>query len=341
MQKLKSVEHVYLNGLVLKNLVQNKITTVLDFLHEDPEKLTAITKLSFIQILEIRNDIFKKYSAILIKGETLLEKITVNKKISTGIRSLDHILDGGIPTGITELCGLAESGKTQLCFQLAINCSVNTENKVLYIDTKGDFSAIRIQKILESNGFSHKDMALILYKIELIHIWTIEELIELLKKIKNKLIVIEKLSMIIIDSLPCLMFQHLGDSNKMGLTYLNIVVNYSRYLYKELNLAIICVNIETRWIDQDISELEDEAEHTVYKESGYIEKRNRCLGKYWRTIPSTVLMLEKTQICTDDNTHQLSLCLSKYCNIEWIKSATLLWKAVTHTSRPTGLSSNE
>lgn len=70
---------------------------------------------------------------------------------------MDEILDGGIPIGyLTELCGLADSGKTQLCLQLAINSVRNSENTVLYIDTKGDFSATRIQKILDANGCTHK-----------------------------------------------------------------------------------------------------------------------------------------------------------------------------------------
>lgn len=71
--------------------------------------------------------------------------------------SLDSILGGGISIGyISEIYGLACSGKTQLCTQLAINCVKDLNNTVLYIDTKGDFSAVRVQKILEGNGFSHK-----------------------------------------------------------------------------------------------------------------------------------------------------------------------------------------
>lgn len=78
-------------------------------------------------------------------------------KITLIFFSLDSILHGGIPVGyITELCGLAGSGKTQLSLQLAINCARHNNNTILYIDTKGDFSAIRIQKILDANGFSHK-----------------------------------------------------------------------------------------------------------------------------------------------------------------------------------------
>lgn len=67
------------------------------------------------------------------------------------------LLGGGIPLKcITELCGLAGSGKTQLCLQLSLNCVKKLKYNVLYVDTKGDFSSIRIQKVLETYGYSHK-----------------------------------------------------------------------------------------------------------------------------------------------------------------------------------------
>lgn len=59
-------------------------------------------------------------------------------------------------------------------------------------------------------------MAIVMYKIRVIHIWTMDEILEFLKSLKNKIVVIERLSLIIIDSLPCLMFQYLGDDNKIG-----------------------------------------------------------------------------------------------------------------------------
>lgn len=41
-----------------------------------------------------------------------------------------------------------------------------------------------------------------------------------------------------------------------GLTFLNTLVNYSRYLCKEFELVMLCVNIQTRWIDQDVADVE-------------------------------------------------------------------------------------
>lgn len=58
-------------------------------------------------------------------------------------------------------------------------------------------------------------MAITMSKIQVVRIWTIDELIELFQHVKQN--EIENLALIIIDSLPCLMFQFLGDENKMGI----------------------------------------------------------------------------------------------------------------------------
>lgn len=76
-------------------------------------------------------------------------------------------------------------------------------------------------------------MAIIMHKIKVVNIWTIEELVELLQRIKNKLVNFIDLSIIIIDSLPCLMFQFLGDENKIGNKYnYHLHVGISKFSYK-------------------------------------------------------------------------------------------------------------
>ncbi|CAH0718839.1 unnamed protein product, partial [Brenthis ino] len=303
MDKITLQDHSYFTVEILKALVQNRITTLIQFIQEDAEKLSVLTKLNLPQILEIRNDIFSKYSAPLISGSTLFVRgFTCRKYIATGIESLDSILGGGISIGyISEIYGLACCGKTQLCTQLAINSVKDFNNTVLYIDTKGDFSAVRVQKILEGNGFSHKDMAAIMIKIKVIHIWSMEDLIKLLEGLKHFTLKTEKLSLIIIDSLPSLMLQHFGDNNKLGLTYLNKVVNLSRFLSKELEIGFVCVNIQTRWIDSDVRDSDVEDQTTSVYDSGYIEKRNRGLGKYWHHIPAVLILMEKNNYPVTDN----------------------------------------
>ncbi|XP_030032997.2 DNA repair protein RAD51 homolog 4 [Manduca sexta] len=323
MQKLKSGEFTDLSEPVLKTLNQNRINTISEFLQEDVSKLSTLTNLNLSQIVNMRNEIFAKYCPPLINGTTILAKSLTNKKnVTCGIERLDALTGGGIPTGtITELCGLADSGKTQLCFQIAINCAKNTDNTVLYLDTKGDFSAVRIQKILEGLKYSHKDMALIMYRIRVIHIWTMEELVELFKNLNNKTLAIENLALIIIDSLPCLMFQYLGDDNKIGLTHLNEFVNKGRCLCRTLNVALLCVNIQTRWVDPDVVDVEDEETSSAFKDS-YIEKRIRCLGKYWQEIPALVLVIERIQENNDES--QLKIIVTKFNNASYENQQCLL-----------------
>ncbi|XP_022819778.1 uncharacterized protein LOC111351838 isoform X2 [Spodoptera litura] len=272
MQKLKAQNFHNLSESVIRTLAQNRIVTLLDFLQEDVSKLTLLTKLSLQDVLTIRNEIFTRYSAPLINGTALLTKVYQSRyRISSGIDSLDSITNGGFPVRhITEICGLADS--------------------------------VRVQKMLEAQGYSHKDMASIMYRIRVVHIWTMEDMVELFKGIKNKSLEIKNLALVIVDSLPCLMFQHLGDDNKMGLSFLNILVNYSRFIANEFNVAIIYINIQTRWIDNDISDLEDDAESTsAFKEPAYIEKKNRCLGKYWESVPVLVIQLEKLDYSSKEN----------------------------------------
>ncbi|XP_052737660.1 DNA repair protein RAD51 homolog 4 [Bicyclus anynana] len=314
MLKLLKQEHSLLTENILKTFTQNRIVTLLDFLEEDVDKLSTLSKLSLPQVLEIRNHILAKYSAPLLNGTSLyVNRLTCKQFIRTGIDSLDEILSNGIPVGfITEICGLAGCGKSQLCMQLAINC-VNNTSSVLYIDTKGDFSAVRIQKNLESCGFSHKEMAITMLQIKIIHIWTMDDLLKLFAELKNGILFIENLSLIIIDSLPSLMFQHFGDDNKIGLKFLNNFVNYARHLSKTLQIGIVCVNIQTRWIDQDLVELEDDNQATSTRETIYTEKLNRCMGKYWQNIPNIVLLLEKYQN-SNENVFTINVSLIKYNN---------------------------
>ena len=64
-----------------------------------------------------------------------------------------------------------------------------------------------------------QDMALVMTKIKIIHIWNMEDLIRFLESIKSHNSNIENLSLIIIDSLPSLVLQHFGDNNKYGMKY--------------------------------------------------------------------------------------------------------------------------
>jgi RecA/RadA recombinase len=71
--------------------------------------------------------------------------------ISTGSKTLDALLGGGIRSGlITDVYGESGSGKSQLCFTAAVNC-VRNNGRVLFVDTAGTF---RPERIMEIGGSS-------------------------------------------------------------------------------------------------------------------------------------------------------------------------------------------
>jgi len=72
---------------------------------------------------------------------------TVLHKISTGCEAIDKILDGGIPLGSVNLVyGEAETGKTTLAIQCAVNCA-RRGYKTLFMDCDGTFSGRRLSQI--------------------------------------------------------------------------------------------------------------------------------------------------------------------------------------------------
>lgn len=79
-------------------------------------------------------------------------------KCTTGSRELDRILGGGIETSaITELIGEFGSGKTQICFTLAVTAQLPVEEggyggNVCVIDTEGTFMPERVMQIAEEKG---------------------------------------------------------------------------------------------------------------------------------------------------------------------------------------------
>lgn len=67
--------------------------------------------------------------------------------ISTGAKSVDDLLGGGVRTGmVTDLYGAAGSGKSQLCFTLCASCA-RDGGQALFIDTAGTFRPERVSEI--------------------------------------------------------------------------------------------------------------------------------------------------------------------------------------------------
>jgi RecA/RadA recombinase len=73
----------------------------------------------------------------------------LQKFIPTGSISLDKLLSGGFPAdGVSLIYGEAETGKSSLAVQCAVNCA-RRGYKSLFIDADGTFSSERLSQIAE------------------------------------------------------------------------------------------------------------------------------------------------------------------------------------------------
>ena len=113
--------------------------------------------------------------------------------ISTGIKKLDQILDGGIKNGIiTDIFGARGTGKTHLVMQISIN-SLQNGGTVLFLDTTGEFRPERMLEIIKTR---HLEPSL-LENVKVGRVTNTGEQIQYLSKIKE----MDNFSLIIIDNI--------------------------------------------------------------------------------------------------------------------------------------------
>ena len=112
--------------------------------------------------------------------------------ISTGIKKLNQLLDGGIKNGIiTDIFGADGTGKTQLAMQICIN-SLQNGGFVFFQDTTGEFRPERMLEIIKTNQLDPK----LLDNVKVARITNTSEQIQCISKIIES----DNFSLVIIDN---------------------------------------------------------------------------------------------------------------------------------------------
>jgi len=126
--------------------------------------------------------------------------------ISTGCRSLDDMLGGGVETGaVTEFVGEFGTGKTQICHQLSVMVQLSAdmgglEASAIYIDTEGTFRPERIIQIASYRGIEPKKALKNIIYVRIKPQRSIRNIAKLIDAITSKI----NVKIVLIDSLPLL-----------------------------------------------------------------------------------------------------------------------------------------
>ena len=148
----------------VQKIVRSGINTVGDLARQTPNQLAEQSG--------VGEDTCEKYIAIAldmvnegyITGAQLWERIKNNKRLTTGSRAVDEIIQGGIEEHTTtEVSGENGAGKSQLMHMLAINAQLPVEEgglggKVVWIDTENTLRPDRIHQICVNRGYDTEEI---------------------------------------------------------------------------------------------------------------------------------------------------------------------------------------
>jgi len=139
-----------------------------------------------------------------ITSDELLKERSKVKKITTGSRALDELLNGGIETQtITEFYGEYGTGKSQICHQLCVNVQLpedegGLDGAAMYIDTEHTFSIERIIQMSRFRGLNPDSVLKRIVYAEALssdhQILLVEKCDEIIKKYGVRLLVVDSLT---------------------------------------------------------------------------------------------------------------------------------------------------
>lgn len=131
------------------------------------------------------------------------------KYIKTSLTNFDFWLGGGFPRGLmTEIHGVAGSGKTQMCFQLVSafclrNISKNFQKKALFVDTENSFYSPRLREVIvgNSNALINDDVETSLANVFITTALSPKKFVRFIKNLNEFLQLNKEISLIVIDSI--------------------------------------------------------------------------------------------------------------------------------------------
>jgi meiotic recombination protein DMC1 len=167
-------------------------------------------------------------------------------KISTGAKSLDELLGGGVETmSITEVFGEFRTGKTQICHTLCVTSQLDISEgggsgKVIYVDTEGCFRPEKIHEIAPRWGLDPDE---VLENILVARPFTHEQQMDLMQGIAAKMSE-DSYRTLIIDSITALFRVDFSGRGELAERQQRLAKYLSNLLKtaEEFNVAVFITN---------------------------------------------------------------------------------------------------
>uniref|UniRef100_A0A8B9HXT7 RAD51 paralog D n=1 Tax=Astyanax mexicanus TaxID=7994 RepID=A0A8B9HXT7_ASTMX len=206
---------------MVKALQGECIRTVEDLVSSDAEELAQKCSVSYKALVALKRVLLAQHTAFPISGADLYEELLSSTSIlSTGIPSVDKLLDSGLYSGeITELAGGPGTGKTQMCFSVAVNTAHELKQNVLYIDTSGGVCAGRLLQMLQAKTSSTAEQGSVGGG---------------------------SVKAVIVDSVSAVISCVLGGKQTEGMSLMMQVAFKLKMIAKDFNIAVLVTNYVTR-----------------------------------------------------------------------------------------------
>lgn len=272
-----------LSSDIVTKLARHGIKRVLDFICNDPERITSLCEISHKTVLAIRRVLLAQYSSFPVNGINLYdESVSTLCILPTKCQPLDDALASGFYTGeVTEIRGPSISGKTQFCMSVAASIIESGVQNVMFIDTSCGFSPERTAEIITKRSGETHSVSTALSHMRICQCTSAHQLLDILTTVRHSLntqtdAFFSSLKAVIVDSISGVMVPYLEHASYVeGQSLLTTLKNELNSLAKDFSLAVI-VTSNINYPDV----------------SNACPQRPKCpMGYAWSTVACTVIDL--------------------------------------------------
>ncbi|GFR91759.1 DNA repair protein RAD51 4 [Elysia marginata] len=270
---------------VLAKLETAGIISAVDFVSRDLESLSRELHIPYKDLCSIRWVSLAEHSAYPMIGLTLYQNALSSLAIlSSGLDSLDQLLDGGLYTGeVTELAGDTGTGKTRICHWCAVSTVKEESNSVLYIDICNSFD---VRLLMDSMPEVQPDPEILqsrLSRIKCLQVFDVFQLFSALDRVMDSLSQQdhtssewEGLKLVIIENLPLLIYPIMSNNAPYNQGILSRLGLKLKQLADSFSIAVLVSNYLV----------------SLYGHSK-TDQRKPALGRVWSTVPHTRVTLSR------------------------------------------------